>query len=183
MVKCSLSNKMLMLGDMFFSTPLHITLVVEEKGTDMDRVEGKRSSLLLEPLPIMSSIKISPHTSYPSRRHQSEVLEKFVKEWDLHILCGWNKLEIKTLSLNDLFNNLKAYESEVKETSNSTINSHNVSFLSSSITNSTTGAVNTAQGVNTASTQGAADSLPTVTKFACVVYLLSFFASQPSYST
>ncbi|GKC29284.1 ribonuclease H-like domain-containing protein [Tanacetum coccineum] len=64
-----------------------------------------------------------------------------------------NKLEIETLSLDDLFNNLKAYESEVKGTSSSTINSHNVAFLSSSSTNSPTRAVNTAQGVNTASTQ------------------------------
>ncbi|GJQ98742.1 hypothetical protein Tco_0521727 [Tanacetum coccineum] len=64
-----------------------------------------------------------------------------------------NKPEIKTLSLDDLFNNLKAYESEVKGTSNSTTNSHNVAFLSSSSTNNAFGAVNTAQGVNTASTQ------------------------------
>ncbi|GKB37799.1 ribonuclease H-like domain-containing protein, partial [Tanacetum coccineum] len=66
--------------------------------------------------------------------------------------------EIKTLSLDNLFNNLKAYESEVKGTSSSTTNSHNVAFLSSSITNSATRAINTAQGVNTASTQGAANS-------------------------
>ncbi|GJY70748.1 hypothetical protein Tco_0474451 [Tanacetum coccineum] len=46
-----------------------------------------------------------------------------------------------------------AYESEVKETSSSTTNSHNVAFLSSSSTNRTTKVVNTAQGVNTASTQ------------------------------
>ncbi|GJY03966.1 hypothetical protein Tco_0369906 [Tanacetum coccineum] len=66
--------------------------------------------------------------------------------------------EIETLSLDDLFNNLKAYESEVKGTSNSTTNSHNVAFLSTSSTNSATRVVNTAQGINTASTQGAADS-------------------------
>ncbi|GJS48284.1 putative ribonuclease H-like domain-containing protein [Tanacetum coccineum] len=63
--------------------------------------------------------------------------------------------EIETLSLNDLFNNLKAYESEVKGTSSSTTNSHNVAFLSSSRTNSAT------RSVNTASTQGAADSSTT----------------------
>ncbi|GKB13086.1 ribonuclease H-like domain-containing protein [Tanacetum coccineum] len=63
------------------------------------------------------------------------------------------KETIKTLSLDDLFNNLKAYESEVKGTSSSTINPHNVAFLSSSSTNSATRAFNTAQGVNTASTQ------------------------------
>ncbi|GJQ91894.1 hypothetical protein Tco_0003033 [Tanacetum coccineum] len=64
-----------------------------------------------------------------------------------------NKPEIETLSLDDLFNNLKAYESEVKETSYLTTNLHNATFLSSSSTNSATRAVNTAQGVNTASTQ------------------------------
>nr|GEV86926.1 retrovirus-related Pol polyprotein from transposon TNT 1-94 [Tanacetum cinerariifolium] len=75
-----------------------------------------------------------------------------------------NKPEIETLSLDDLFNNLKAYEPEVMGTSRSTTNSHNVAFLSSSSTNTTTRVVNTAQGVNTASTQGAADSSTTGTQ-------------------
>ncbi|GKA27665.1 hypothetical protein Tco_0713833 [Tanacetum coccineum] len=57
-----------------------------------------------------------------------------------------NKPEIETLSLDDLFNNLKAYESE---------------------------------GVNTASTQGAADSSTTVENLSDAV-IYSFFASQPS---
>ncbi|GKA91443.1 ribonuclease H-like domain-containing protein, partial [Tanacetum coccineum] len=87
--------------------------------------------------------------------------------------------EIKTLSLDDLFNNLKPYESEVKETSSSTTNSHNVAFLSSSNTNSATRAVNTAQGVNTTSTQDAANSVTTIENLSDVV-IYSFFASQPS---
>ncbi|GJV36299.1 putative ribonuclease H-like domain-containing protein, partial [Tanacetum coccineum] len=82
-----------------------------------------------------------------------ERLQKLISQLEMH--------EIETLSLDDLFNNLKAYESEVKGTSNSTTNSNNVAFLSSSSTNNTSGAVNTAQGVNTASTQGAADSSKT----------------------
>ncbi|GJV50074.1 hypothetical protein Tco_1440286 [Tanacetum coccineum] len=83
-----------------------------------------------------------------------ERLQKLISQLEMH--------EIETLSLDDLFNNLKAYESEVKGTSSSTTNSHNVAFLSSSSTNSATRAVNTAQGVNTASTQGAADSSTTI---------------------
>ncbi|GJX45860.1 putative ribonuclease H-like domain-containing protein [Tanacetum coccineum] len=74
-----------------------------------------------------------------------ERLQKLISQLEMH--------DIKTLSLDDLFNNLKAYESKVKRTSSSTTNSHNVAFLSSSSTNSATRAVNTAQGVNTASTQ------------------------------
>ncbi|GJY23443.1 ribonuclease H-like domain-containing protein [Tanacetum coccineum] len=83
---------------------------------------------------------------------------------------------------DDLFNNLKAYELELKETSSSTTNSHNVAFLSSSSTNSATRAVNTAQGVNTASTQGAVDSSTTVENLSDDV-IYSFFASQPSEHT
>nr|GEX95826.1 hypothetical protein [Tanacetum cinerariifolium] len=64
---------------------------------------------------------------------------------------------------------------EVMGTSNSTTNSHNVAFLSSSSTNR---AVNTDQGVNTANTQGATDSSTTVENLSDAV-IYSFFASQP----
>ncbi|GJT13627.1 ribonuclease H-like domain-containing protein [Tanacetum coccineum] len=69
-----------------------------------------------------------------------ERLQKLFSQLEMH--------EIETLSLDDLFNNLKAYESEVKETSSSTTNSHNIAFLSFSSTNSATRAVNTAQGLD-----------------------------------
>ncbi|GKF35847.1 hypothetical protein Tco_0112605, partial [Tanacetum coccineum] len=72
-----------------------------------------------------------------------------------------------------------AYESEVKGTSSSTTNLHKVAFLSSSSTNNVTRAVNTAQGVNTASTQGAADISTTAENLSDDV-IYSFFASQPS---
>ncbi|GJV47412.1 hypothetical protein Tco_1437624 [Tanacetum coccineum] len=111
---------------------------------------------------------------------QEDINQKFLRslsqEWTMHTIVWRNKPEIETLSLDDLFNNLKAYESEVKGTSSSTTNSHNVAFLSSSSTNR---AVNTAQGVNTASTQGAADSSTTVENLSDAV-IYSFFASQPS---
>ncbi|GJX25497.1 putative ribonuclease H-like domain-containing protein [Tanacetum coccineum] len=81
--------------------------------------------------------------------------------------------------VDDLFNNLKAYETKVKGTSSSTTNSHNVAFLSSSSTNSATRAVNTTQGVNTASTRGAADSSIIVENLSDAV-IYSFFVSQPS---
>ncbi|GKA15736.1 hypothetical protein Tco_0695483 [Tanacetum coccineum] len=101
---------------------------------------------------------------------QEDINQKFLKR---------NKPEIETLSLDDLFNNLKAYESEVKGTSSSTINIHNVAFLSSSSTNNATRAINTTQGINTASTQGAADSSITIENLSDVM-IYSFFACQPS---
>ncbi|GJS98944.1 uncharacterized mitochondrial protein-like protein [Tanacetum coccineum] len=93
---------------------------------------------------------------------QKDINQKFLRslsrEWTMHTIMWRNKPDIETLSLDDLFNNLKAYKSKVKGTSNSTTNSHDVSFLSFSSTNSATRVVNTTQGVYTASTQGAADS-------------------------
>ncbi|GJS78503.1 putative reverse transcriptase domain-containing protein [Tanacetum coccineum] len=79
-----------------------------------------------------------------------DINQKFLRslsqEWTMHTIVWRNKPGIETLSLDNLFNNLKAYESEVKETSSSTTNSHNIAFLSFSSTNSATRVVNTAQG-------------------------------------
>ncbi|GJT57462.1 hypothetical protein Tco_0992516 [Tanacetum coccineum] len=106
-----------------------------------------------------------------------ERLQKLISQLEMHgeVISQ----EDINQNLDDLFNNLKAYESEVKGTSNSTTNTHNVAFLSSSSTNSATRAVNTAQGVNTTSTQGAVDSSTTVENLSDAV-IYSFFASQPS---
>ncbi|GKD33000.1 hypothetical protein Tco_1248509 [Tanacetum coccineum] len=114
---------------------------------------------------------------------QEDINHKFLRslsqEWTMHTIVWRNKPEIKTLSLDDLFNNLKAYESKVKGTSRSTTNSHNVAFLSSSSTNSATRAVNIVHGVNTASTQGAANSSTNVDNLSDDV-IYAFMASQPS---
>ncbi|GKC42466.1 hypothetical protein Tco_1060188 [Tanacetum coccineum] len=87
---------------------------------------------------------------------QEDVNQKFLRsmspEWNTHTIVWRNKPEIDTSSLDDLYNNLKIYEAEVKETSNSSTNTKNVAFVSSNNTSSTIGEVNTAYGVTTAST-------------------------------
>ncbi|GKF50080.1 hypothetical protein Tco_0143331, partial [Tanacetum coccineum] len=59
------------------------------------------------------------------------------------------------MSMDDLYNNLKVYEPEVKGTSSSSSSTQNMAFVSSSNNNtsSTNKAVNTAHRVSTASTQ------------------------------
>ncbi|GJW41665.1 hypothetical protein Tco_0067510 [Tanacetum coccineum] len=88
---------------------------------------------------------------------QEDVNQKFLRslspEWNTHTIMWRNKPEIDTLSLDDLYNNLKIYEPEVKGTSSSSTNTQNVAFVSSNSTNSTNGAVNTAHGATTTSTQ------------------------------
>nr|GEZ12197.1 hypothetical protein [Tanacetum cinerariifolium] len=86
---------------------------------------------------------------------QEEINLKFLRslsqEWTMHIIVWRNKTKIETLSLDDLFNKLKAYESNVVGTSSSTTNSHN----------------------------GVADSLITVENLSDAV-IYSFFSSQPN---
>ncbi|GJW95309.1 ribonuclease H-like domain-containing protein [Tanacetum coccineum] len=59
------------------------------------------------------------------------------------------------MSMNDLYNNFKVYEPEVKGMSSSSSNTQNMAFVSfpNNNTSSTNEAVNTAHGVSTASTQ------------------------------
>nr|GEW13498.1 Ty3/gypsy retrotransposon protein [Tanacetum cinerariifolium] len=60
-----------------------------------------------------------------------------------------SQLEIHdTLSMDDLFNNLKVYEAEIKSQSSSNSNSQNVAFVSSDNTHSTNEAVNTAHDLD-----------------------------------
>ncbi|GJT23600.1 hypothetical protein Tco_0893537 [Tanacetum coccineum] len=86
---------------------------------------------------------------------QEDVNQKFLRslppEWNTHTIVWRNKPEIDTLSMEDLCNNLKIYEPEVKGTSSLSTNTQNVASVSTN--SSTNGAVNTAHGATTASTQ------------------------------
>nr|GEX83125.1 reverse transcriptase domain-containing protein [Tanacetum cinerariifolium] len=66
-----------------------------------------------------------------------------------------NKDHLDTMSIDDIYNNLKVYEAEVKGMSSSSLSTQNMDFVSSSNNNtsSTNGVVNTDHGVSTASTQ------------------------------
>ncbi|GJT19876.1 putative ribonuclease H-like domain-containing protein [Tanacetum coccineum] len=82
-----------------------------------------------------------------------------------------NKSDLDTLSMDDLYSNLKVYESDIKSQSSS--NSQNVAFVSSENTSSTNEAVNTAHEVSTASSQGQSSSSTYVDDV-----MFSFFANQ-----
>ncbi|GKB85132.1 ribonuclease H-like domain-containing protein [Tanacetum coccineum] len=107
--------------------------------------------------------------------------EKFLRsmspEWNTHTIMWRNKPKIDTLSLDNLYNNLKIYEPEVKWTSSSSTNLQNVAFVSKNSINSTTGAVNTSHGATTASTQATAVNTTTIDNLSNVV-IYAFFLSQ-----
>ncbi|GJZ56937.1 hypothetical protein Tco_0612431, partial [Tanacetum coccineum] len=63
--------------------------------------------------------------------------------WNNIALIMRNKSDLDTMSMDDLYNNFKVYEAEIKSQSNSSLNSQNVAFVSSENTSNTNEAVNT----------------------------------------
>ncbi|GKC42470.1 proline-rich receptor-like protein kinase PERK9 [Tanacetum coccineum] len=81
-----------------------------------------------------------------------KLLRSLAPEWNIHAVVWRNKAELETMNMDDLYNNLKVYEPEVKRMSSSSSSTQNMAFVSSlnNNTSSTNRAVNTAQAVNTA---------------------------------
>nr|GEZ19820.1 ribonuclease H-like domain-containing protein [Tanacetum cinerariifolium] len=73
-------------------------------------------------------------------------------EWNTHAVVWRNKADLDTITMDDLYNNLKVYKPKVKGMSSFSSSTQNMAFVSSSNNNSssTNGTVNTIQAVNTA---------------------------------
>ncbi|GJW13591.1 hypothetical protein Tco_0017724 [Tanacetum coccineum] len=80
-----------------------------------------------------------------------KLLRSLLSEWKTHALIWRNKVEIETISLDDLYNNLKIYEQEITGSSSTSQNSQNVAFVfnSTNNTNNTNKVDDTAHGVCT----------------------------------
>ncbi|GKB93519.1 ribonuclease H-like domain-containing protein [Tanacetum coccineum] len=121
--------------------------------------------------------------SYYTRRHELKTVEKSPSEWKTHALIWRNKKEIETISLDDLYNNLKIYEPELAGSSSTSQNPQNVAFVSSSSTNnnynsSTNEADNTAHEVSATHTQCNSTSRDNRSD----AMICAFLASQPNSS-
>nr|GEW45301.1 hypothetical protein [Tanacetum cinerariifolium] len=114
-------------------------------------------------------------------KSESEVSRSLPSEWKTHTLIWRNKPDLETLSMDDLYNNLKIYEAKVMGSSSTTQNTQNVAFVSSNNTDTTNKAVNTAHGVSAASSKTNASNLPNFDSLSdAVIYL--FFAGQSNSS-
>ncbi|GJZ95165.1 putative ribonuclease H-like domain-containing protein [Tanacetum coccineum] len=82
-------------------------------------------------------------------------LRSLPSEWKTHTLIWRNKPNLDTLSMDDLYNNLKIYEYEVKGSSSSNQNSQNVAFVSSNNSSSS----NQAYGSNSDNTNSMSDDI------------------------
>ncbi|GJT72315.1 ribonuclease H-like domain-containing protein [Tanacetum coccineum] len=116
---------------------------------------------------------------------QEDVNQKLLRslshEWNTHAVVWRNKVDLDTMSMDDLYNNLKVYEPKVKGVSSSSSSTQNIAFVSSSNknTSSTNEAVNPAHGVSTTSTQVNAANFKNIDNLSDVV-IYAFFTSQPS---
>nr|GFB90927.1 ribonuclease H-like domain-containing protein [Tanacetum cinerariifolium] len=93
-----------------------------------------------------------------------------------------NKADLNTISMDDLYKNIKVYEPKVKGMSSSNSNTHNMAFLSF-INSSTNGVVNIAQAINTANEVSTASTQGNVAFFIdnlSDVVICAFLASQPN---
>ncbi|GKD45755.1 hypothetical protein Tco_1270400 [Tanacetum coccineum] len=110
---------------------------------------------------------------------QEDVNQKFLRslspEWNTHTIVWRNKPEIDTLSLDDLYNNLKMRgggPSPIWPLRESVGNGRGY-------VKGTNGAVNTARGVTTASTQATVVNSTIIDNLSDAV-ICNFFASQPN---
>nr|GEY80033.1 hypothetical protein [Tanacetum cinerariifolium] len=94
-----------------------------------------------------------------------------------HTLIWRNTTDLEEQSLDDLFNNLKIYEAEVKSSSSASTSTQNIDFVSSSNTDSTNEPISDAGSIFAISAKLHVSALPNVdTLSSAIIYL--FFSSQ-----
>nr|GEV13147.1 putative ribonuclease H-like domain-containing protein [Tanacetum cinerariifolium] len=108
-----------------------------------------------------------------------KLLRSLPSEWETHALIWRNKAELETISLDDLYKNVKIYEPKLSGSSNINKNLQNMAFVSSNSTSSTNEADTTASRVTTAHTQGTTVNSTSVDNLSDVV-ICAFLASQPN---
>ncbi|GJW23426.1 ribonuclease H-like domain-containing protein [Tanacetum coccineum] len=87
-----------------------------------------------------------------------KLLRSLPSAWNNIALIMRNKSDLDTLSLDDLYNNLKVYESDIKGQTSSSLNSQNVAFVSSDNSSSTDETVNSAHSVSLTSSKDQAST-------------------------
>ncbi|GJY32972.1 hypothetical protein Tco_0417441 [Tanacetum coccineum] len=110
-----------------------------------------------------------------------KLLRSLLPEWNTHAVVWRNKDDLDTMSMDDLYNNLKVYEPQIKGMSSSSSSTQNMDFVSSSNNNISISneAFNVAHGVTTASNQVNTAYSTNIDNLSDAVICL-FFASQPN---
>ncbi|GJZ04792.1 hypothetical protein Tco_0538067 [Tanacetum coccineum] len=142
-------------------------------------LEVKARSTLMMGIPNEHQLKFN--SIKDAKKLLEAVIKKSSPEWNTHAVVWSKKADLETMSMDDLYNNLKVYEPEVKGMSSSSSSTQNIAFVSFSNNNTSNinEAVNTAYGVSTASTQVNAAYFTNINNLSDAV-ICAFFASQPN---
>nr|GEV93584.1 hypothetical protein [Tanacetum cinerariifolium] len=97
-----------------------------------------------------------------------KLLRSLPSDWNNIALIMINKSDLDTLSMDDLYYNLKVYESEIKSQSSSSSNSQNVAFVSLDNISSTNETVNTAHSFSAASSKDQASTASYADDVMCI---------------
>nr|GEZ08434.1 ribonuclease H-like domain-containing protein [Tanacetum cinerariifolium] len=116
-------------------------------------------------------------TGSSSKDVNLKFLRSLPSEWKTHTLIWRNKADLEEQNLDNLFNSLKIYETEVKQSYSPGTASQNLGFVSSTSTDSTTNSVSAAASVSAACVKLHASPLLNVDSLSNAV-IYSFFASQ-----
>nr|GEU41051.1 ribonuclease H-like domain-containing protein [Tanacetum cinerariifolium] len=103
-----------------------------------------------------------------------KLLRSLPLAWNNITIIMRNKPDIETLSMDDLYNNLKVYEAEIKGQSSPSSNSHNVAFVSSENTSSINETVTAAHDIPAAGSK----EQPFASSYANDVMFLSLQVNQ-----
>nr|GEV99902.1 hypothetical protein [Tanacetum cinerariifolium] len=122
------------------------TVAVTIKDIQKRRNDVKARTTLLLALPDEHQLRFSKFNT--AQELWAAILRTF--EWLMYIIVWRNRGDLDTMSLDDVYNQLKVYEPEVQKKSK--LNSQNMTFISSAKNISGNGEVNTAS-IPTASTQ------------------------------
>ncbi|GJS76132.1 ribonuclease H-like domain-containing protein [Tanacetum coccineum] len=137
------------------------------------------SSTTLIPGPITADEKTQKKNDVMARNLNLKFLRSLPSEWNTHVVVWRNKPDLDTMSFDDLYNNFKIVEQEVKRTasSSSSSSSQNLAFMSSI---SSTNKVNTASEVSTTNNQVSTASTQVSTTNLSDDIVYAFLASQPN---
>nr|GEX17438.1 putative reverse transcriptase, RNA-dependent DNA polymerase [Tanacetum cinerariifolium] len=137
--------------------------ITEEKLARKNKLKARGLDQIYDRLQkLISQLKIHRET-ISQEDLNLKLLRSLPLKWKTHTLIWRNKPDLETLSMDDIYNNIKIYKTKVKGSSSSSQNSQNVAFVSSN----SSGSTNQAHGSNSANTDSLSD-----------VVIYSFFANQ-----
>ncbi|GKA90312.1 putative ribonuclease H-like domain-containing protein, partial [Tanacetum coccineum] len=165
-----------------------VPVTTEEKINKKNDVKAR--SLLLMALPNEHLLTFSQYsdakTLYAAikTRFGEDLNSKFLRslppELNTHVVVWMNKDDIETMSIDDLYNNFKIVEQEVKKFVGASANTQNMAFMTAQSTSSTNN-VNTANSdVSTVSTNVNTASFKDSTTTLSDATIYDFLANQPN---